>query len=129
MRSEGNSAGGLPALICAAKSTDDKHGSIPTQIEDCGAALGREGAAALRRAADGRGVLRIQGQSRPRPGHAKQLAVEAAGKHGEAELWVQHSDRLARGDGKSADHPAEVFFAIRRQGVRVRSWRTRSAPC
>lgn len=47
-------------------------------------------------------------------------AKEAAIAHG-AELWVQHSDRLARGDGISADHLAEVWFALRRAGVRIRS--------
>ncbi len=32
-----------PAVIYAAKSTEDKHGSIPTQIEDCRALAAREG--------------------------------------------------------------------------------------
>jgi hypothetical protein len=36
-------------------------------------------------------------------------------------LWVQHSDRLARGDGLAADHLAEVFFEMRRAGVSLRS--------
>jgi hypothetical protein len=52
---------------------------------------------------------------------AKRLAIEAAAEYGRAELWVQHSDRLARGDGLTADHLAEVFFEMRRQGVRLRS--------
>jgi hypothetical protein len=34
---------------------------------------------------------------------------------------VQHSDRLARGDGVTADHLAEVFFELRRAGVQLRS--------
>ena len=33
----------IPAIIYAAKSTEDKHGSIPTQIEDCQALAEREG--------------------------------------------------------------------------------------
>lgn len=49
------------------------------------------------------------------------MAVEAAREHGEAQLWVQHSDRLARGDRLVADHLAEVFFEMRRQRVRLRS--------
>jgi hypothetical protein len=34
--------GAVAAVIYAAKSTDDRHGSIPTQIEDCRAAVERE---------------------------------------------------------------------------------------
>jgi DNA invertase Pin-like site-specific DNA recombinase len=34
---------------------------------------------------------------------------------------VQHSDRLARGDGLLADHLGELFFWSRRNGVRLRS--------
>jgi Resolvase, N terminal domain/Recombinase len=47
---------------------------------------------------------------------AKDAAITAG-----AELWVQHSDRLARGDGITADHLAKVWFALRRNGVRLRS--------
>jgi hypothetical protein len=47
---------------------------------------------------------------------AKDAAITAG-----AELWVQRSDRLARGDGITADHLAEVWFALRRHGVRLRS--------
>ncbi len=52
---------------------------------------------------------------------AKGCAVRLAEEHGNAELWVQHSDRISRGDGLSADHLAEVYFAMRRRGVRLRS--------
>jgi DNA invertase Pin-like site-specific DNA recombinase len=47
--------------------------------------------------------------------------VRLAAEHGAAELWVQHSGRLARGDGLAADHLAEVFFEMRRAGVTLRS--------
>ncbi len=33
----------IPAVLYAAKSTADPRGSIPTQLEDCGAAVEREG--------------------------------------------------------------------------------------
>ncbi len=52
---------------------------------------------------------------------AKRRAVEEATAAGSAELWVQHSDRLARGDGLTADHLGEIWFALRRAGVRLRS--------
>src|SRR4029453_18557471 len=51
----------------------------------------------------------------------KDHALRLAAEHGACHLWVQHSDRLARGDGITADHLAEVWFALRRHGVRLRS--------
>ena len=52
------------------------------------------------------------------------MAVEASQLHGRAELWVQHSDRLARGPGnapEAARHLAEFYFWASRQNIRVRS--------
>jgi hypothetical protein len=60
---------------------------------------------------------------RPRPGlidarqHAEDLAVE----HGVAELWAQHSDRIARGDGKAAQHTVEVALWALKHDIRVRT--------
>lgn len=45
----------------------------------------------------------------------------AAREHGRAELWVQHSDRLARGDGSTARHLVEHVLRGRKVGVAVRS--------
>ena len=42
-------------------------------------------------------------------------ALEHAERIG-ATLIVQHSDRLARGDGKQARHLAELFFAANSTG-------------
>jgi hypothetical protein len=49
------------------------------------------------------------------------LAVDAAANAGAAELWVQHTDRLARGDGRRADHLIEVYMELRKQDVSLRS--------
>jgi DNA invertase Pin-like site-specific DNA recombinase len=49
--------------------------------------------------------------------HAEQLAAE----HGECALIVQHTDRLARGDGIAAQHLVEVLLWARKAGVRLRS--------
>jgi RHS repeat-associated protein len=49
--------------------------------------------------------------------HAEDLAVE----HGIAELWVQHSDRIARGDGKAARHTVEIALWALKHDVRVRT--------
>jgi DNA invertase Pin-like site-specific DNA recombinase len=122
-RSKGNSgSGAVPAVIYAAKSTEDKHGSIPAQITDCREGIEREGGRFLyAEPLSDENKSAYSGNRGPGLAEAKRLAVEAATEHGEAELWVQHSDRLARGDGLTADHFGEVYFALRRQSVRLRS--------
>lgn len=111
----------IPAVIYAAKSTDDRHGSIPTQIEDCQAAVKREGRMPYGEPQMDEGFSGYKRSRGPGLEEAKRLAVAGASEHGEAELWVQHSDRLARGDGLTADHLAEIFFAMRKVRVRLRS--------
>ena len=111
-----------PSVVYAAKSTEDIRGSIATQLEDCRAAIAREG--------DGRrpvtehvdeSASAFRRSRGPGLASAKKAAAHLASQHGACELWVQHSDRLARGDGLSADHLAEVFFELRRAGVKLRS--------
>lgn len=111
----------VPAVVYAAKSTADHHGSIPTQITDCERALAADGRERLGEPQIDEGFSGYKGNRGPGLEAAKRLAIEAAVEHGDAEIWVQHSDRLARGDGITADHLAELFFALRRQGVRLRS--------
>lgn len=114
----------LGCVLYAAKSTEDQRGSIGTQLQDCRATI-----ALLR---DGRrrrilGEYSDEGRSAYHGNRgeglvaAKRQAADAASASGAAELWVQHSDRLARGDGLAADHLAEIFFVMRRAGVRLRS--------
>jgi DNA invertase Pin-like site-specific DNA recombinase len=57
------------------------------------------------------------------PGLAEALReTEAlASEHGEAELWVQHGDRLARGDGRRARHLVEIALWALKADVTVRS--------
>jgi DNA invertase Pin-like site-specific DNA recombinase len=106
--------------VYAAKSTEDLRGSIATQLDDCRAAIDREGGRRVI-ATEHEEVSAFKRSRGPALERAKRLAAEAAERDGHAELWVQHSDRLARGDGLTADHVAEVFFAMRRVGVRLRS--------
>src|SRR5829696_7693626 len=112
---------GLPCVVYAAKSTDDLRGSIATQIADARAAI--ECTTDRRIVAEHTDEAASAYRSNRGPGlvAAKRDAVRLAAEHGAAELWVQHSDRLARGDGPSADHLAEVFFEMRRAGVSLRS--------
>jgi hypothetical protein len=50
-----------------------------------------------------------------------QHAEDRAQEQGTAELWAQHSDRLARGDGRSARHAAEIALWALKHDVRVRA--------
>src|SRR5690349_13484808 len=104
------------AVIYAAKSTQDTHGSIPDQLDD-----GRELAAA-------RG-LKVEGEYRDEaksafhgdrgPGLADAMAhCERLGK---SALIVQHSDRLARGDAKNARHLIEVVLWAIKNNVELLS--------
>jgi hypothetical protein len=49
--------------------------------------------------------------------HTEQLARE----HGTPELWAQHSDRLARGDGRTARHAVEIALWALKREVSVRT--------
>jgi hypothetical protein len=107
------------AVVYAAKSTEDNHGSIPTQFEDCGAMAEREGWMILDRFKD-EGFSAYSRNRGPDLARARALAAENA----PCVLVVQHSDRLARGAGDTpgaAEHLAEILFWARRHGVVLRS--------
>lgn len=93
-----------PAVLYAAKSTQDVRGSIPDQLVDCRAlALDKyevvgeyqDEAASAFHGDRGPGLARAME-------HCEQL--------GQSALIVQHSDRLARGDAKQARHLIEVVL-------------------
>jgi DNA invertase Pin-like site-specific DNA recombinase len=111
----------LPCVAYAAKSTEDIRGSIGTQLEDCRAAIKREPARRLAAEHVDESASAFRRSRGPGLAAAKADAARLAAEHGSCELWVQHSDRLARGDGLTADHLAEVFFELRRAGVQLRS--------
>jgi hypothetical protein len=108
-------------VIYAAKSSEDVHGSIPDQLASCREAIA---------AAPGRVVLAeyadeaysaYRGNRGPNLAAAMEHAEELARISGGAELWVQHSDRLARGDGRSARHVVEIALWAMKNEIRVRS--------
>jgi Recombinase/Resolvase, N terminal domain/Recombinase zinc beta ribbon domain len=105
----------VPAVLYAAKSTQDVRGSIPTQLADCRSAAEAESREVVAEHRD-EAASAFKGNRGAGLTAAKNDAIRLG-----AELWVQHSDRLARGDGITADHLAEVWFALRRHGVRLRS--------
>ena len=110
----------IPAVIYAAKSTDDLRGSIETQIADCEAMAMHEGwnvvgvyydeAASAYHGNRGAELARARA-------HAERLVVD----HSQSVLVVQHTDRLARGDGIAAQHLVEILLWARKAGVRIRS--------
>jgi DNA invertase Pin-like site-specific DNA recombinase len=110
----------MHAIIYAAKSTDDKRGSIPTQIEDCRAMAEREQWTVVATYEDesksAYSGSRGKGLAQARE-HTERLAAE----DGESVLVVQHTDRLARGDAIQAAHLVEVVLWAMKANVRVRS--------
>lgn len=113
----------IPCVQYAAKSTEDVRGSIRTQHDDTARLIEKEG--------EGRFVYgdpqsderasAYHGNRGPGLAKARRLAEEAAAKHGGAELWVQHSDRLARGDARKAQHLGELYFWAIKLNISLRS--------
>jgi len=89
----------IACVLYAAKSTDDRRGSIPDQLRECRAGIAAEGGSTIvgeyaDEAFSGfhrsRGPALVDAMR-----HVEELSAERAG----AELWAQHSDRLARATG------------------------------
>ncbi len=113
----------IPAILYAAKSTEDTRGSIATQLKDGRAMAKREGWEVVGEYRD-EGFSAYSGNRGPGLKRAEAEAFGAAKEHGEAVLVVQHSDRLARGAGfapDAADNLAEVYSRLARKGVKLRT--------
>ena len=108
------------AVIYAAKSTVDKRGSIETQISDCCAMAEREGWEVVADYSD-ENASAYHGDRGPGLVEAREHAARVATEKGGCVLLAQHSDRFARGDGLQARHLAELWFAVRREGVELRT--------
>ena len=114
----------VPCVVYAAKSTEDVRGSIETQIGDCPGSNRAAGRPPCRLGTYRRGRFSLPWQPRSRPRGCQTGCRAPRCPARWFELWVQHSDRLARGDGLAADHLAEVFFEMRRAGVSFALYRT-----
>jgi len=108
------------AIVYAAKSTADKNASIPTQLKQ-----GRELAEA-----DGFKVAgeykdenksAFTGDRGDELVKAKAHAEQLVGEGHDVVLVVQHSDRLARGDGVQAAHLVEYTLWALKAGVKILS--------
>jgi hypothetical protein len=108
-------------VIYGAKSTEDRRGSIPEQLRECREAIDAD---PLRRFVAEYKDEKFSAYRRDRgPGlrDATQHSEDLAAEHGIAELWAQHSDRLARGDGRAARHTVEIALWALKFDVRVRT--------
>ena len=108
-------------MIYAAKSTEDRRGSIPEQLRECHEAIDTDH---RRRHVAEYTDEAVSGYRRDRgPGlrDAIEHAEDLAGEFGVAELWAQHSDRLARGDGRNARHTVEIALWALKHDIRVRT--------
>ena len=104
------------AILYGAKSTKDEKGSIPTQLADGRALAGREGWVVVAAYSD-EDASAYKGNRGDGLAQAKAHAESIPG----SVLVVQHTDRLARGDGVTADHLVELALWARRAGVRIAS--------
>ncbi|HWM63597.1 MAG TPA: recombinase family protein [Solirubrobacterales bacterium] len=114
----------IPAVIYAAKSSPDPKDSVASQITATRAKLDALGGRSL--VAEPFSEENVSGYRRsrgPKLEAAMATAKAAAAEHGQAELWVFHSTRLARGSGRVREARAlgEVFYDLRRHGVALRS--------
>jgi site-specific DNA recombinase len=104
------------AIIYAAKSTADPRGSIPSQLADGRAMAAGEACEIAGEYAD-EAASAWSGDRGPQlaaaMGHAERIAP--------CVLVVQHSDRLARGDGLKARHLGELYFWALKAGIALRS--------
>lgn len=103
------------AVLYAAKSSPDERESIPDQLRDGHGLADRENLKVV-------GEYFEENQSAYKGDRGPELAnaLAHAGEVG-AQLIVQHSDRLARGDGSLARHLAELYFTANRAGITLRS--------
>jgi DNA invertase Pin-like site-specific DNA recombinase len=109
-----------PAVLYAAKSDEDIHGSIPTQLEDGRALAEREGLDIVDRFFD-EAASAYKGDRGPELERAVARTAQLATEFGESALVVQHSDRLARGDGRVAKHLVEYALWALKANVRILS--------
>lgn len=108
------------ALLFAAKSTTDKRGSIPTQLADARALAERDQLEVVAQFTD-EAASAYHGDRGPGLASALAEAERRAADGQDVSLIVQHSDRLARGDGKSAKHLVEYALWALKAGVKIRS--------
>lgn len=114
-------AGAIPCVIYAAKSTADERGSIPDQLRECREAIEADPLRYVVAEYKEERFSAFSGDRGPELRAALEHAEALAHEHGHAELWALHSDRLARGDGRSARHAVEIALWALKRDVKVRT--------
>ena len=107
--------GSEQAVLYAAKSTVDKKGSNATQLADGRVLAESEGLEVVAEYAD-EDASAYHGNRGPKLAAALDHAERIGGS-----LIVQHSDRLARGDGVQARHLVQLVLEAKARGIRLRS--------
>lgn len=108
-----SSSGQVAAVVYAAKSTADVRGSIPTQLADCRALAKQYGMTVVGDYSD-EAASAFKGNRGDGLAQAREHAARER-----CALIVQHSDRLARGDGGQAQHLVQIVLWAREHGVRL----------
>jgi Resolvase, N terminal domain/Homing endonuclease associated repeat/Recombinase zinc beta ribbon domain/Recombinase len=108
-------------VIYAAKSTEDRRGSIPEQLRECREAIEGDPRRELVAEYEDEAFSAYRRDRGPGLRDATQHAEDLAVQRGIAELWAQHSDRIARGDGRAARHTVEVALWALKSDVRVQT--------
>ena len=113
----------IAAVIYAAKSTPDEKGSTEDQLAQVRKRLDEVGDREVVGLFSEENVSAYHGSRGPQLEAAMAAAVAAADERGEAELWVFHSSRLARGSGRKNEGRSltEVHTYLRRHAVQLRS--------
>lgn len=86
----------IGCVIYAAKSTEDRHGSIPEQLADCRSAIEGDPGRVVSGEYVNKSFSAYSADLGPGLLEAMHHCEDIAGERETAELWVQHSDRLAR---------------------------------
>ena len=118
-----------PAVIYAAKSTKDRHLSIPEQLDDCREMASENGWEILGEFSD-ENFTAYTGNRGPGLASAIELAKRIAAERGQVFLVAQHTSRFARGDGAAPDAPralVELWHEWARANVRGRTVENDSA--
>lgn len=109
-----------PAILYAAKSTEDVRGSIPDQLADCTRLAGERGLEVVDEFKD-EAASAFHGNRGDGLVKAMLACERLSAEHGSCALIVQRSDRLARGDGKQARSLVEIVLWAIKHDVELHS--------
>jgi site-specific DNA recombinase len=121
MQNDPNAPAPPLAVIYAAKSTHDQHGSIPDQVERCRQYTTAHGWEVAEPPESDEAASAYHGSRGPGLVRAKQHAAALASEGRETILLVFASDRLARGDGREHAHLVEHVLDGLKAGYRIES--------